>query len=86
MELYIHSPHTLSWRTSQMKHGDNFTFYLFNNIWCRLCDKYVINISVSLFFKFKDFGLCLKFCPNRFCVFSEVNEELMIVPPSHSGC
>jgi tryptophan synthase alpha subunit len=28
VELYIHSPTTPSWRGAQLKHRDNFTFYL----------------------------------------------------------
>jgi len=27
VELYVHSPNTPSWRGSQLKHKDNFTFY-----------------------------------------------------------
>jgi hypothetical protein len=27
-ELYFHSPNTSSWRGAQLKHRDNFTFYL----------------------------------------------------------
>jgi hypothetical protein len=29
VELYLHSPHTPSWRGAQGEHRDNFTFYLF---------------------------------------------------------
>jgi hypothetical protein len=29
MELYLHSSNTPSWRGAQLKHGDNFAFYLF---------------------------------------------------------
>jgi hypothetical protein len=29
VELYLHSPNTLSWRGAQLKHRDNFTFYLY---------------------------------------------------------
>jgi hypothetical protein len=29
VELYLHSPSTPSWRGAQLKHGDNFTFYLY---------------------------------------------------------
>jgi hypothetical protein len=29
VELYIHSPNTPSWRGSQLKHRDKFTFYLY---------------------------------------------------------
>jgi hypothetical protein len=28
VELYLHSPNTNSWRGAQLKHRDNFTFYL----------------------------------------------------------
>jgi hypothetical protein len=28
MELYLHSPNSPSWRGAQLKHRDNFTFYL----------------------------------------------------------
>jgi len=28
VELYLHSPNTPSWRGAQLKHRDNFTFYL----------------------------------------------------------
>jgi hypothetical protein len=29
VQLYIHSPYTPSWRGAQLKHRENFTFYLF---------------------------------------------------------
>jgi len=29
VELYLHSPNTPSWRGAQLKHRDNFTFYLY---------------------------------------------------------
>jgi hypothetical protein len=33
MELYLHSSNTPSWRGAQLKHRDNFTFYLkFDNV------------------------------------------------------
>jgi hypothetical protein len=28
VELYLHSPNTASWRCGQLKHRDNFTFYV----------------------------------------------------------
>jgi len=30
MKLYFHFPNTLSWRGAQLKHRDNFTFYLYS--------------------------------------------------------
>jgi len=30
VELYLHSPNTPSWPGVQLKHRDNFTFYLTN--------------------------------------------------------
>jgi hypothetical protein len=29
VELYLHSPNTPSWRGAQLKHRNNFTFYLY---------------------------------------------------------
>jgi hypothetical protein len=35
MELYLHSPNTPSWLGAQLKHRDNFTFYLSHKEGCR---------------------------------------------------
>jgi len=29
VEIHFHSPSTPSWRSAQLKHGDNFTFYFY---------------------------------------------------------
>jgi hypothetical protein len=36
VELYLCSPNTPSWRGAQLKHGENFTFYLYRPI-CFCC-------------------------------------------------
>jgi hypothetical protein len=33
LELYLHSPNTPSWRGAQLKHRDNFTFYILLLAW-----------------------------------------------------
>jgi hypothetical protein len=36
VELYLHFPNTPSWRGAQLKHRDDFTFYLTNGIYDKI--------------------------------------------------
>jgi hypothetical protein len=53
VEIYLHSPNMPSWRGAQLKHRENFTFYLylleFNYRIIRVCELQVDNLFCSAY-------------------------------------